>query len=95
MYLNTLSVRAVVDDPERRAVGDDVLGVGVAAVQAEAAGGVLAAGEAAGGAGVLEDLVLLGVDEPDVGAVGGDALDLGGGVYSAGRPGAEQPPLVL
>ena len=68
---------AVVDDPEMGAVGDDVLGVLVAAVEVEAAGGVLAAGEAAGGAGVSIDLVLLGIDDPDVGAVGGDAFDLG------------------
>ena len=76
VYLKTLSVGAVVDDPDARAVGDEVGGVGVAAVQAEAAGGGLAAGEAAGGAGVAIDLVALGIDDPDVGAVGGDAFEL-------------------
>src|SRR5262249_44941444 len=82
----------VVDHPEAGAVGDDILGVRVGAVQAEAAGRVLAAREAAGGVGVGEHLVLLGiVDDPDVGAVGGDALDRGVRGQAAGRPGAEEP----
>ena len=65
-------------------------GTGVAAVEAEAAGGVLAAGEARRGAGVLVDLVALGIDDPDVGAVGGDAFHRGIAGQRAGRPGAEQ-----
>ena len=44
----------------------------------------------AGGAGVAEHLVLLGIDDPDVGAVGGYAFDGGIGRQTAGGPGAEE-----
>ena len=90
VYLKTLSVRAVVEDPDAGAVGHQVGGAGVAAVQVEAAGGVLAAGEASGGAGVAIDLVALGIDDPDIGAVGGDALHVGIAGQRAGGPGAEE-----
>ncbi len=92
VYLKTLQAAAV-HDPERRAVGHDVLGIGVAvsaAGEAETAGRILAAGETAGGAGVLVDLVGVAIHQPDVGAVGGDAGELGRGTQAAGRPGAEQ-----
>ena len=90
MYLNTLSV--LVSLTTQRDVPSVTMSLGLVLplFEAEAAGRVLAAGEAAGGAGVLEDLVLLGIDDPDVGAVGGDALERGVGGQAAGRPGAEQ-----
>src|SRR5207244_1109421 len=81
---------AIVDDPERCAVGHDAFAVRVGTVEAEAAGGVLAAGKTTRGAGVLEHLVLLVIDDPDVGAVGGDAFELGGWVHATDGPGAEQ-----
>src|SRR5439155_10455417 len=43
---------AIVDDPERCAVGHDAFAVRVGTVEAEAAGGVLAAGKTTRGAGV-------------------------------------------
>src|SRR5262249_47903035 len=80
----------IIDDPERGAVGDEALGIGVTAIQTKAAGGGLAAGEAAGGTGVLEDLVLFGVHDPDVGAVGGNPFELGARIQAAGGPGPQQ-----
>ena len=80
----------IIDDPQRRTVGDDVLGVRVAAVQTEAAGRILAARQAAGGPGVAKDLVASAVDDPDVGAVGGDALGRGIVGHRAGRPGTQE-----
>src|SRR5262249_23751393 len=86
-------VRGAIDDPERGAVGHEVLGITVATVavdgEAETAGRVLAAGQPAGGAGVLVDLVGGAIHQPDVGAVGGDAGERRGGAQAAGRPGAE------
>src|SRR5262249_19013045 len=79
---------AVLHDPERRAVGDDALGVDVrvAVGQPETAVGRLVRAEAqAGGAGELEDLVGIVVEYPEVGTVGGDALQLGGRAQAAGR----------
>ncbi len=46
VYLNTLSVVESLTTHKLRSVGHDVLGTRVAAVQAEAAGRVLTAGEA-------------------------------------------------
>src|SRR5262249_15454662 len=87
-------VGGAIHDPERGAVGHDVLRIAVAAVtvdgEVEAAGRTLAAGEAAGRARVLVDLIGGAIDQPDVGAVGGDACQRRGGTQAAGRPGALQ-----
>ena len=85
----------VVDDPQIDSVGHDVFGTRVGAVQAEAAGRILTAGEACRGAGVLVDLVALGIDDPDVGAVGGNALHRGLGGQRTSGPEPSSPPLVL
>src|SRR5262249_30561114 len=61
---------AAVHHPERRAVGHDVLGIGVAAAlalgEAEAAGRALTAGQPAGGAGIVVDLASVAIDQPDI-----------------------------
>src|SRR5262249_48947240 len=81
---------AVIDDPERRAVGDDALGVAIGTIQAETARRVLTAGRSARGSRVLEDLVLLAIENPDVRAVGGNPFELRGRVHTAGRPGTQE-----
>lgn len=68
-------LHAIVDHPQVRAVCDYVLGIRVAAVEFETVDCVLTAGEAASGIGVFEDLVTLGIDDPNINAVGGDAFD--------------------
>src|SRR5262249_45043705 len=85
--------RATVHDPEGRAVGHDVLGVGVAVPalnEVEAAGRILAAGEAAGGGGVPVHGGRGAIHQPNVGAVGGDTGERRRRTQAAGRPGAEQ-----
>ena len=70
IVLKDLVRRPVVDNPQVHSVGHEILGVAVAAIQVEAACCGLATGESTSGASVLEDLVLLVIDEPDVGTVG-------------------------
>ena len=50
----------------------------------------MAAGEARSRASVLIDLVALGIDDPDVGAIGRYALNIGIGGQRSSGPGAEQ-----
>ena len=77
VVLEHLIIGGVVDDPETRAIRDDAHRVAVAAAQVEAAGRGLRAGETSGRAGVSEHLVLLAIDDPDIGAIGGDAFHRG------------------
>src|SRR5262249_16745624 len=90
VLVNLVAAGTVVHDPERCAVGDDALGVGVFLVQLEVAGGALAARAQARSAGVLVDLGIHVVQQPDVGAVGGDSLDLRVGAQPTSGPGAQE-----
>src|SRR5262249_21765653 len=95
VLVDFVAAGAVVHDPERRAVGDDALGVGVFLVQFEVAGGALAARTQTGGASVLVNFGVHVVQQPDVGAVGGEAFYLGVAVQTAGAPGTEQYAVVV